>query len=83
MAQEPSGSLNVNGEHTATLRRRQIAANTWKVWMLTVSALEFVDGVEGHRIKLSKKDALDPLDLFLDRSQVAAVEGNKIKPTQK
>ena len=51
--------------------------------MLTVSALEFVDGVEGHRIKLSKKDALDPLNLFLDRSQVAAIEGNTIKPTQK
>jgi hypothetical protein len=42
-----------------------------------------VDSVEGDRIKLAKNDALDPLDLFLDKNQVAEVEGNKIKLSQK
>jgi hypothetical protein len=41
-----------------------------------------VEKVEGDRIKLSKKDALDPRDLFLDKSQVASVEGNKVKLSQ-
>jgi hypothetical protein len=40
-----------------------------------------VDKVEGDRIKL--KDALDPQHLFLDKSQVAGVEGNKVKLSQK
>jgi hypothetical protein len=43
----------------------------------------FVDKVEGDRITLTKKDALDPQHLFLDISQVAGVEGNKIKLLQK
>jgi hypothetical protein len=34
-------------------------------------------------IKLTKKDALDPQHLFLDKSQVAGVEGNKVKLSQK
>jgi hypothetical protein len=42
-----------------------------------------VDKVEGDRIKLTKKDALDPQHLFLDKSQVAGVEGNKVKLSQK
>ena len=42
-----------------------------------------VDSVEGDRIKLTRKDALDPLDLFLDKSQVAEVDGNQIKLSQK
>jgi hypothetical protein len=42
-----------------------------------------VDKVEGDRIKLTKKDALDPQHLFLDISQVAGVEGNKVKLLQK
>jgi hypothetical protein len=42
-----------------------------------------VDKVEGDRIKLTRKDALDPKQLFLDISQVAAVEGNKVKLFQK
>ena len=42
-----------------------------------------VEKVEGDRIKLIKKDALDPQDLFLDKSQVASVEGNKVKLSQK
>jgi hypothetical protein len=42
-----------------------------------------VEKIEGDRIKLSKKDALDPQDLFLDKSQVASVEGNKVKLSQK
>jgi hypothetical protein len=42
-----------------------------------------VDKVEGDRIKLTRKDALDPQHLFLDTSQVAGVEGNKVKLFQK
>jgi hypothetical protein len=42
-----------------------------------------VDSVAGDRIKLTKEDALDPLDLFLDKSQVASIEGNKVKLSQK
>jgi hypothetical protein len=42
-----------------------------------------VDKVEGDRIKLTEKDALDPQHLFLDRSQIAGVEGNKVKLSQK
>jgi hypothetical protein len=42
-----------------------------------------VEKVEGDRIKLSKKDALDPQHFFLDKSQVAGVEGNKVKLSQK
>jgi hypothetical protein len=42
-----------------------------------------VDKVEGGRINLAKKDALDPQHLFLDISQVAGVEGNKVKLLQK
>jgi hypothetical protein len=42
-----------------------------------------VDKVEGDRIKLTKKDALDPQHLFLDKSQIAGVEGNKVKLLQK
>jgi hypothetical protein len=42
-----------------------------------------VDKVDGGRIKLTKKDALDPQHLFLDKSQIAAVEGNKVKLLQK
>ena len=42
-----------------------------------------VEKVEGDRIKLIKKDALDPQDLFLDKSQVASVGGNKVKLSQK
>jgi hypothetical protein len=42
-----------------------------------------VDKVDGDRIELTKKDALDPQHLFLDKSQVAGVEGNKVKLSQK
>ena len=42
-----------------------------------------VDKVEGDRIKLTKKDALDPQHLFLDKSQVASVDHNKVKLAQK
>jgi hypothetical protein len=42
-----------------------------------------VDKVEGECIKLTKKDALDPQHLFLDISQVAGVEDNKVKLFQK
>jgi hypothetical protein len=40
-----------------------------------------VDRVEGYRIKL--KDALDPQHLFLDKSQVAGIEGNKVRLSRK
>ncbi len=63
-------------------RRMEICAN-----MEVVDAnglhVGIVDSVEGDRIKLAKNDALDPLDLFLDKNQVAEVEGNKIKLSQK
>jgi hypothetical protein len=42
-----------------------------------------VDKVEGNRIRLTNTDALDPQHLFLDKSQVAGVEGNKVKLSQK
>ena len=42
-----------------------------------------VEKVEGDRIKLIKSDALDPQHLFLDKSQVARVEDNKVKLLQK
>jgi hypothetical protein len=42
-----------------------------------------VEKVEGDRIKLVKKDSLDGHHFFLDKSQVANVEGNKVKLSQK
>jgi hypothetical protein len=42
-----------------------------------------VDKVEGDRIRLAKNDALDPQHRFLDKSQVAGVEGNRVKLSQK
>ena len=42
-----------------------------------------VEKVEGDRIKLIKSDALDPQHPFLDKSQVARVEDNKVKLSQK
>ena len=42
-----------------------------------------VEKVEGDRIRLTKKDALDPQHLFVDKSQVAGVEGNKVRLSQK
>jgi hypothetical protein len=42
-----------------------------------------VEKIDGDRIRMTKKDALDPQHLFLDRSQVAGVEGNKVKLLQK
>jgi hypothetical protein len=42
-----------------------------------------VEKIEGDRIKLIKSDALDPQHLFLDKSQVASVDHNKVKLSQK
>ena len=42
-----------------------------------------VQSVEGDRINLVKNDALDPRSPFIDKSQVAAVEDNKVKLAQK
>ena len=42
-----------------------------------------VQSVEGDRINLIKNDALDPRYPFVDKSQVAAVEDNKVKLSQK
>ena len=42
-----------------------------------------VQSVEGDRINLVKDDALDPRHPFIDRSQVAAVDGNKVRLAQK
>lgn len=42
-----------------------------------------VETIEGDRIKLAKQDALDPQHLFLDKSQVAGVEGNTVTLVQK
>ena len=42
-----------------------------------------VEHVEGDRIKMFEKDALDPKELFLVRSQVAAVDEKKVWLSQK
>jgi hypothetical protein len=42
-----------------------------------------VEKVEGDRIRLIKKDALDPRHPFLDKSQVASIEDNEVKLSQK
>jgi hypothetical protein len=42
-----------------------------------------VEKVEGDRIKLIEKDALDPQHLYLDKSQVAGGQDNKVKLSQK
>ena len=42
-----------------------------------------VQSVEGGRINLTKKDALDLQHPFVDKSQVAGVEGNKVKLSAK
>jgi hypothetical protein len=42
-----------------------------------------VHSVDGGRINLTKKDALDPQHPFVDKSQVAGVEGNKVKLSAK
>ena len=42
-----------------------------------------VDKLEGDRIKLTKKDSGDGQHHFLEKSQVASVEGNKVKLSQK
>jgi hypothetical protein len=38
-----------------------------------------VDRIEGNRIKLTKQDSPDGQHHFLDMSQIAGVEGNKVK----
>ena len=42
-----------------------------------------VEKVEGDRITLIKKGSLDPRHPFIDKSQVASVEGNKVRLSQK
>jgi hypothetical protein len=42
-----------------------------------------VESVEGDRIKMFEKDALDPKALCFNRSQVAAVDENKVRLSQK
>lgn len=42
-----------------------------------------VQSVDGDRINLVKSDALDPQHPFIDKSQVAAVEDNKVRLAQK
>jgi hypothetical protein len=42
-----------------------------------------VQSVEGDRINLVKSDALDPQHSFIDRSQVTAVEDNKVRLAQR
>ena len=42
-----------------------------------------VEKVEGDRITLIKKDAIDPRHSFVDKSQVAGVDGNKVRLSQK
>lgn len=42
-----------------------------------------VESIEGDRIKMFEKDALDPKELFLNRSQVALVDANKVRLSQK
>ena len=42
-----------------------------------------VESVEGDRIKMFEKDALDPKELFLNLSQVASVVQHKVLLSQK
>jgi hypothetical protein len=42
-----------------------------------------VQSVEGDRINLIVNDSLDPRHPFIDKSQIAAVEDNKVKLSQK
>jgi hypothetical protein len=42
-----------------------------------------VAAVDGNHFRLSEKDALDPRDLVLERSQVERVEDNKVWLFQK
>jgi hypothetical protein len=42
-----------------------------------------VDKVEGERIKLTKTDSPVGQHHFIDKKQVAAVEGNKVKLSRK
>jgi hypothetical protein len=42
-----------------------------------------VKSIDGDRIHLVGKDALDPKHPFIDKSQVAAVEHNKVRLAQK
>jgi hypothetical protein len=42
-----------------------------------------VESVEGDRIKIFEKDALDPKELFLNLSQVASVVAHKVFLSQK
>ena len=42
-----------------------------------------VESIQGDRIKMFEKDALDPKELFLNRSQVAEVDINKVRLSQK
>jgi hypothetical protein len=42
-----------------------------------------VKSIDGDRIRLVGKDALDPKHPFIDKSQVAAVEHNKVRLAQK
>jgi hypothetical protein len=42
-----------------------------------------VQSVEGERINLVEDDALDPRYPFVDKGQVTAVDGNKVRIAQK
>jgi hypothetical protein len=42
-----------------------------------------VDKLEGERIKLTKTDSRDGQHHFVDKKQVASVDGNKVKLSQK
>ncbi|CAM5771518.1 hypothetical protein LMIY3S_03535 [Labrys miyagiensis] len=43
----------------------------------------FVERMEGGRIRLKAEEAIDPEELLLDLSQVAAIEGNKVRLAQR
>jgi hypothetical protein len=51
--------------------------------MLTGIHVGTVDKVEGERIKLTKGDSRDGRHHFLEKSQVASSEGNKVNLYQK
>ena len=42
-----------------------------------------VEKVEGDRIKLIEKDAIDRRHPFVDKSLVAGIEGNKVRLSEK
>jgi hypothetical protein len=70
----------------------EVGASVWRTKMEIYAHMEVVDTndqhvgtvetVEGDRIKLMNDDALDPKQLYIDKSRVAKVDANKVYLSQ-